>query len=190
MFDPRNSYKNYRETIRKTKTPCVPYLYFLPFPPPPKNNPSSNCRQIVTIRGVFLSDLTFLDENADTVSSADGTKTLINFSKRRRVYEVISQILYFRDFPYTSLRVDVSVGCSLLAFLSDNTMPMSYELLQQISLKLEPREESNTHAPKTATTIPAQSTSTSSPTATTTPTATTSATPTTTTPLSNTEQHA
>jgi hypothetical protein len=42
----------------------------------------------------------YLEEvNPDTIMS--GTRELINFAKRRAIYEVISQVLYFRDEPYT-----------------------------------------------------------------------------------------
>jgi hypothetical protein len=45
-------------------------------------------------------DLVYLEEvNPDTIMS--GTRELINFAKRRAIYEVISQVLYFRDEPYS-----------------------------------------------------------------------------------------
>lgn len=52
------------------------------------------------LRGTFLCDLVYLEEcNPDNIMS--GTRELINFSKRKAIFEIISQVLYFRDQPYT-----------------------------------------------------------------------------------------
>eukprot|EP01087_Luapelamoeba_hula_P016412 TRINITY_DN5047_c0_g1_i1.p1 TRINITY_DN5047_c0_g1~~TRINITY_DN5047_c0_g1_i1.p1 ORF type:complete len:1204 (-),score=182.30 TRINITY_DN5047_c0_g1_i1:42-3653(-) len=113
ICDTKGSYKCYRDAIRRAKAPCCPYL------------------------GVFLRDLTFLDELPDTVKAADGSKNLINFNKRVRIYEVIAQVMYFRDFPYT-LELDPAVGATMLAVIGD-AHGTSDEALFAQSLIVEPR---------------------------------------------------
>ena len=97
---PENNRKAPRELLQKCTPPCVPYL------------------------GIFLSDLTFIEEgNPDKVvlrSTADesrastcerdgsphATVSLINFEKRRKVAEVIRRIQTYQDTPYKFVVVE------------------------------------------------------------------------------------
>lgn len=115
IFSPTQSFKNYRAAIRSAKRPGCPYV------------------------GTFLMDLVYLEEvNPDTIMS--GTRELINFAKRRAIYEVISQVLYFRDEPY-SFKVDQAVGDSLASMLASSEVVRDPERLSEISRQIEPKEQ-------------------------------------------------
>jgi hypothetical protein len=88
-----------------------------------------------------------------------GTRELINFAKRRAIYEVISQVLYFRDEPYTfkvlsspplssssdgdgqshthAHQVDQAVGDSLVMMLSSR-VGIRIADMQDTSRQIEP----------------------------------------------------
>eukprot|EP01121_Diplochlamys_sp_Union-15-3_P015991 TRINITY_DN5365_c0_g1_i1.p2 TRINITY_DN5365_c0_g1~~TRINITY_DN5365_c0_g1_i1.p2 ORF type:complete len:177 (+),score=32.21 TRINITY_DN5365_c0_g1_i1:670-1200(+) len=68
------NFADYREALRKTSPPCVPYL------------------------GLSLTDLTFLfDGNPYFVLD---TKDIINFSKMRKITQIIQQTQIFQQMPY------------------------------------------------------------------------------------------
>jgi len=72
--------KNYlspRELLEKCSPPCVPYL------------------------GIFLSDLTFIEDGMPNDLNEEGfPKPLINFNKRRKVAQVIERIVDYQNVPY------------------------------------------------------------------------------------------
>jgi hypothetical protein len=71
------NYKSPRELLSKCSPPCVPYL------------------------GIFLSDLTFVEEgNPDTLEVAGNAEPLVNFVKRRKVAEVIEKICDYQHDTY------------------------------------------------------------------------------------------
>jgi len=68
------SWAVYRETLRQTSTPLIPYL------------------------GVYLSDLVFIETgNSDWW---DGSVGLVNFKKCRFIAKVISEITNYQQMPY------------------------------------------------------------------------------------------
>eukprot|EP01097_Dermamoeba_algensis_P009489 TRINITY_DN667_c0_g1_i4.p1 TRINITY_DN667_c0_g1~~TRINITY_DN667_c0_g1_i4.p1 ORF type:complete len:916 (-),score=254.98 TRINITY_DN667_c0_g1_i4:345-3092(-) len=71
LMSPKLNYKLYREAMKGAKAPFVPYL------------------------GVFLTDLTLLDE-----FMRDDIDGLVNFDKILSFGETISELLAFRDPPY------------------------------------------------------------------------------------------
>ena len=71
------NYKNFREKLHNVNPPCIPYL------------------------GVYLTDLTFIEDGNPAL-----TGNLINFVKRQKVSEVISEIQQYQDVPYCLERVD------------------------------------------------------------------------------------
>ncbi|KAL6059604.1 Ras GEF [Balamuthia mandrillaris] len=120
LFSVKRSSKSYRDALRVAEPPVCPYI------------------------GTFLRDLTFLEDgNPDTLvycvkdTEPAETKVLINFGKRRRIYEVISQLLYHRYTPYS-----IEPDPPLAAFLHDSISQVVLDDLKlyDISLELEPRE--------------------------------------------------
>ena len=74
---PDLAYKSPRELLAKCTPPCVPFL------------------------GIFLSDLTFVEEGNPDELEVEGAPTpLINFVKRRKVAEVIEKICDYQNVPY------------------------------------------------------------------------------------------
>ena len=120
----------YREELSKADPPCIPYL------------------------GVYLTDLTFIEVGslrASTCSShsashpwlQDGNpdyvdNVLINFSKRRLVYDVIAKVQQYQQLPYNFHPIP-QIQEFLLAFPHKDEGE-----LWQISLNLEPRKADRT----------------------------------------------
>merc|ERR1712137_1211 len=98
------SFQTYRPHIAECNPPCIPYL------------------------GVYLTDLTFIDENPDTVNG------MINFTKRRLVYSVISKIQQYQQTHYNLQPVDQIIQQLLHVSILDETS------LYNLSLKREPRK--------------------------------------------------
>ncbi|KAJ6248620.1 ras guanine nucleotide exchange factor i-related [Anaeramoeba flamelloides] len=100
-----NSYRYYRSLLRKVDPPCIPYL------------------------GVYLTDLTFIEEgNPDFI---DG---LINFSKRRLIYDVIFEIQNFQNKCYNLQPIQ-----QIVSFLEKLPILDEKECYSK-SLKYEPRK--------------------------------------------------
>ena len=109
------NHSEYRKTLREHVTPpAVPYL------------------------GIFLSDLTFIEEgNKDFLPSPlDNTIELINFEKRRKYSHVIQDIKLFQ-YPY-NLDVDEHLRKALDEQLK--RPHLSDVELYNISLEIEPRD--------------------------------------------------
>ena len=51
---------------------------------------------IICYRGVYLTDLTFIDEGNPKYVEGN----LVNFRKKQLEYDVIIQVLRFQEFPY------------------------------------------------------------------------------------------
>jgi len=96
LMSPEKSYSRFRKHLHTRDPPCVPYfgIFFLRL----------NSRRRVTIGffstnhfhsiGVYLTDLTFIEDgNKDYVLGTD----LINFSKRRKVAAVITEIQQYQQ---------------------------------------------------------------------------------------------
>jgi len=99
------SYKNYRETLQSIVPPCIPYL------------------------GVYLTDLTFIEEgNPDMIGN------LINFTKRKLIYNVIFTIQQYQSAPY-NLQPIIQIQQFFNKF---QKLPKEQDLFVQ-SLEKEPR---------------------------------------------------
>jgi len=107
LMSAESSYKQYRAEIHKAEPPIIPYI------------------------GVYLADLTFIDDG-----NPDKLNGLINFSKRRLDYSVISEIQLYQNKPF-NLR-DYPELRMRLQDLPDPKEGDDKELYD-LSLQLEPR---------------------------------------------------
>lgn len=106
------SYKAFRTVLKTVNPPCIPYL------------------------GMYLTDLTFIEEgNSDKLP--DGS---INFTKRQRLAEVISDIQTYQNTPYFLKEVP-----SIRSYL-ENAEALPEEQCYKLSLKREPRRGTNAAA--------------------------------------------
>jgi son of sevenless-like protein len=89
---------------------------------------------ILTVTGVYLSDLTFIEDgNPNMLRNND---RLINFSKRMKTSEVIRDLQQYQTVPYPFVRVNE------LQMWLDNELTNSSEIqeLYDLSTQVEPRE--------------------------------------------------
>ncbi|KAJ6233373.1 ras guanine nucleotide exchange factor i-related [Anaeramoeba flamelloides] len=98
-------YKDYRERLEKTEPPLVPYL------------------------GIFLTDITFISSGSP--STIDG---LINFSKRKLLYNVVSKIQ-----DYQRVRFKFNYVHQIQVLLRKDLPYKNDKELYKDSLKREPR---------------------------------------------------
>jgi hypothetical protein len=107
LMSAEGSYKHYRSVIHRAKPPLVPYI------------------------GVYLADLTFIDDG-----NPNYFENLINFSKRRLDYSVISEIQLYQNEPFNLLEYP-----ELKAKLFDfpDAGEQVEKALYELSLKVEPR---------------------------------------------------
>jgi len=106
------NYKIYRTVLTEANPPCLPYL------------------------GVFLTDLTFLEDGNPNILNIDGRTDIINFEKMRRVSVVIQKIVIYQQQPYNFKKVDEIYG--YIENLQANIL--SEKELFDLSLDVEPRE--------------------------------------------------
>uniref|UniRef100_A0A6B2L305 Ras-GEF domain-containing protein n=1 Tax=Arcella intermedia TaxID=1963864 RepID=A0A6B2L305_9EUKA len=106
------SYNRYRTELKHINPPCVPYL------------------------GVFLTDLTFIEEgNPDYLATVDGRNDIINFDKMRKVAAVIEKILIYQPVSYNFEKVNV-----IYEHLQNSLSEMDEKSAFDISRQLEPKE--------------------------------------------------
>eukprot|EP00013_Stygamoeba_regulata_P005697 CAMPEP_0177640058 /NCGR_PEP_ID=MMETSP0447-20121125/6346_1 /TAXON_ID=0 /ORGANISM="Stygamoeba regulata, Strain BSH-02190019" /LENGTH=729 /DNA_ID=CAMNT_0019142115 /DNA_START=140 /DNA_END=2329 /DNA_ORIENTATION=+ len=99
------NYSAQREVIKTSDPPLLPYL------------------------GVYLTDLTFIEDGNN-----DMTKTgLINFNKRRLVYQVLVQIEQYQQVIYDFTPDPVALACL------QRVQPKDNDALYALSLEREPR---------------------------------------------------
>lgn len=112
IMSSESSFKVYRHRLAASDPPCIPYL------------------------GVYLTDLTFMDENPDniTVETSNGPVSLINFAKRKMVYNVISLVQQYQQRAYNLQPVH-----QIVQFLT-KLPAMDEQELYLLSLKREPRK--------------------------------------------------
>eukprot|EP01137_Pigoraptor_chileana_P008598 Opistho-2@55665 len=109
VMTPEGNYRNFRETIHTVNPPCIPYL------------------------GVVTSDLTFLDDgNPNFVNG------LINFGKRRLVFQIIADMMTYQDKPYNFLPIP-EVSDQLIKIMTAGNTLMDSKTLYEFSLQREPR---------------------------------------------------
>ncbi|KAI8823022.1 ras guanine nucleotide exchange factor domain-containing protein [Fimicolochytrium jonesii] len=132
---PKGQYANYRKVLKELVPPAVPFLgrYLLTICHP------HIFHSIFTsfhVAGVSLTDLTFMElGNPDFLPDT----SLINFDKRRKVYQILTgSIQKFQQQPYNLIVVpgirDFLSGLSNLQLLNDDE-------LYEMSLKVEKKEE-------------------------------------------------
>jgi len=112
IMSSESSFKMYRQVLAASTPPCIPYL------------------------GVYLTDLTFMDENSDNIpiKTLNGPVNLINFAKRKMVYNVISLVQQYQNTTYNLQPVH-----QIMNFLTK--LPnMTEQELYMLSLKREPRK--------------------------------------------------
>ena len=123
-MDPRGSYAAYRKLLSDATPPCIPYL------------------------GLVLQDLTFIDDgNPDSLGK---NKEMVNFSKRKQIYNAVAPILNCQNCAYKFIGDNV-VGLAPLDTFSRASLPAEsfffFKLptiwekdLYDLSMEREPRE--------------------------------------------------
>jgi len=77
-----HGYKSYREIIAAIEPPCIPYI------------------------GVYLTDLVYIDEgHQNLIKSPSGAKDLINWQKKKLIYNVISQLQQWQNIGYNIMPI-------------------------------------------------------------------------------------
>lgn len=95
---PQSSWKNYRSALEATPPPKVPFMYiiiyllYIIF----QYVRSLISLTMIICRGVFLTDLTFIEDGNSNFIKGD----LINFKKRQMVYKVLQQIIVYKNTKY------------------------------------------------------------------------------------------
>lgn len=105
LGESQNNFKEYRKTVHSSNPPLVPYL------------------------GLYLTDLTFIDDGT-TKHLANG---YINFSKCRKIAQVIAEIQQYQQLPYNLKKVP-----SILEWFKTIQLH-SKEAQYNRSLDIEPR---------------------------------------------------
>jgi hypothetical protein len=111
--DTSRNFAKYRQRLKGAIAPCLPFL------------------------GVYLTDMTFIDDGNSNVRTTSGGKELINFDKHIKATKVISEIQRFQ-IPYRLVPVE-----ELQHFLhkSLDAIEANDQELYTRSLRLEPRED-------------------------------------------------
>ena len=121
-----HNFAAFRAELKQTSLPLIPYT------------------------GMYLTDLTFMDEgNPDNLKSPQGAK-LINFSKRRRISLVIRDIQSYQLTPYVLIPVKViqsyikgaqTYDDQTLYQISEQTIPRSLNKLSLRELEAAEKEQ-------------------------------------------------
>lgn len=112
---PKFQYSNYRKCLKEMTTPAIPFL------------------------GVFLTDLTFLDlGNPDFLPESH----LLNFDKRRKVYQLIKEIQKYQQTGYSLLPV-AQIQEFMKRMGDDGENVMTEDQLYNKSMEVEPKEASS-----------------------------------------------
>jgi len=111
MMNTNKNFGNYRHKLSTIVAPCVPFI------------------------GVFLTQLTFINENPNMIGP-----NLVNFRKRQKAAEVIEDIKRWQLTPYSLNPVP-----SVIAFIEDSLRPFDdgrdlSDYFWNLSLEREPRE--------------------------------------------------
>ena len=108
-MQPTHSWKKYRSALQSCTTAAVPYL------------------------GMYLTDLTFIEDGNPEFNTAPDGKQLINFRKQGLLYKVFQEIQVYQTQTYSfAAKEPLATYLRYLPHLSD-------AVLYDISLKREPR---------------------------------------------------
>eukprot|EP01130_Rhizamoeba_saxonica_P018154 TRINITY_DN9003_c0_g1_i1.p1 TRINITY_DN9003_c0_g1~~TRINITY_DN9003_c0_g1_i1.p1 ORF type:complete len:668 (+),score=168.04 TRINITY_DN9003_c0_g1_i1:74-2077(+) len=118
LMDSEGSFRSYRDALTNCIPPCIPHI------------------------GVFLTDLTFIEEgNKDMVSGPDTDEDIyINFTKRRMVYNIIISMQQFQQQPYNLHKVEIiDEWLEKVTEFGEYDMDEMDDLMYKRSLIIEPR---------------------------------------------------
>ncbi|KAF7729563.1 hypothetical protein EC973_004238 [Apophysomyces ossiformis] len=111
--DSQRNFAEYRQRLKNAVAPCLPFL------------------------GVYLTDMTFIDDGNSNHRMSPGGRQLINFDKYIKTTRVLNEIEQFQ-IPYRLLEVD-EIQRYLVRCL--DTVEKDDQVFYTRSLKVEPREE-------------------------------------------------
>jgi son of sevenless-like protein len=119
------NFGEYREGLHLANPPCIPFFGKFPL--------CSASGKTLTIAGVYLTDLTFIE---DGIPSIIKKTALINFAKRAKTAEVIRDIQQYQNVPYPLQPVP-----ELQEYILSNMQAAGdvHEMYER-SLAVEPRE--------------------------------------------------
>ena len=129
LMSSSKNFAEYRETLHLADPPCIPFFgnYAVPF------NHMSSAMTDISYSGIYLTDLTFIE---DGIPSIIKRTQLINFTKRAKTAEVISNIQQYQNVPYPLK----SVGDLQDYILSNMQAAGDVHEMYDKSLQVEPRE--------------------------------------------------
>ena len=120
------NFGEYRETLHSANPPCIPFFgTFCQI--------SSWDISLISTEGVYLTDLTFIEDGIPSVIKKTNS---INFTKRAKTAEVIRDIQQYQSVPYPLK----SVGDLQDYILSNMQAAGDVHEMYEKSLAVEPRE--------------------------------------------------
>ncbi len=122
LVSPKGQYSDLRRALKSSVQPIVPFI------------------------GVYLTDLTFIEDgNPDFINVTDEkTQTIqlyINFEKRRKVASIIREIQMYQDVPYMLTRDAELCDGALTPEALEAESVKEERVLYSMSVKIEPRQE-------------------------------------------------
>ncbi|KAI8979667.1 ras guanine nucleotide exchange factor domain-containing protein [Mycotypha africana] len=111
--DSQRNFAEYRQRLKSTVAPCLPFL------------------------GVYLTDMTFIDDGNSDYRTSPGGKQLVNFDKYVKITRILSEIDQFQ-IPYKLFEVE-EIQRYLQKTLS--SVEQDDQVFYVKSLKREPKEE-------------------------------------------------
>ncbi|XP_065192752.1 rap guanine nucleotide exchange factor 1-like [Sycon ciliatum] len=112
IIDNMNGFKNYRDGLAASGSPCIPYL------------------------GLYLQDLTFI--NIGNTNMLDDNKDCVNFAKRWRQFKVMCKIKQYQQHGYESTKRDEDI----IQYFNGCSSHLGEEELWERSMLLKPRAPS------------------------------------------------
>ncbi|XP_065192749.1 rap guanine nucleotide exchange factor 1-like [Sycon ciliatum] len=112
IIDNMNGFKNYRDGLAASGSPCIPYL------------------------GLYLQDLTFI--NIGNTNMLDDNKDCVNFAKRWRQFKVMCKIKQYQQHGYESTKRDEDI----IQYFNGFSSHLGEEELWERSMLLKPRAPS------------------------------------------------
>ena len=126
LMSSSKNFAEYRETLHLADPPCIPFFGKYAEPQ------TWDCSDTLCL-GIYLTDLTFIE---DGIPSIIKRTQLINFTKRAKTAEVISNIQQYQNVPYPLK----SVGDLQDYILSNMQAAGDVHEMYDKSLQVEPRE--------------------------------------------------
>jgi hypothetical protein len=85
--------------------------------------------------GLAMRDLTFIDEGQSDFTTSDDGEKLINFSKRRQVFELLTNTV----LKYQQGKYDIQYEANIQEYLTHHMIKYDDDFLEQQSYAREPR---------------------------------------------------